>query len=74
MPRPCMAPAHPRQATAARCNCWPAWITPPAVLAQCQVSAPEEVSAFASLLAGLDVAGVVVTAYALQTHAEAAIS
>jgi predicted transposase YbfD/YdcC len=44
-----------------------------AVLAQHQVGgAPEEVPAFASLLAPLDLDGVVVTADALQTHAEAA--
>jgi len=44
-----------------------------AVLAQRQVGgAPEEVPAFAPLLAGLDLAGVVVTADALQTHPEAA--
>jgi len=44
-----------------------------AVLAQRQVGgAPEEVCAFAPLLAGLDLAGVVVTADALQTHPEAA--
>jgi hypothetical protein len=28
--RPCAAPAHLRQAAAARCTCWPAWTTPPA--------------------------------------------
>jgi DDE_Tnp_1-associated/Transposase DDE domain len=44
-----------------------------AVLAQRQVGgAPEEVPAFALLLDGLDLAGVVVTADALQTHPEAA--
>jgi predicted transposase YbfD/YdcC len=44
-----------------------------AVLAQIQVGgAPEEVPAFAPLLAPLDLAGVVVTADALQTHPEAA--
>jgi predicted transposase YbfD/YdcC len=44
-----------------------------AVLAQRQVGrAPEEVPAYAPLLAPLDLAGVVVTADALQTHAEAA--
>jgi predicted transposase YbfD/YdcC len=44
-----------------------------AVLAQRQVGgAPEEVPAFAPLLAPLDLAGVVVTADALQTHPEAA--
>jgi hypothetical protein len=44
-----------------------------AVLAQRQVGgAPEEVPAFAPLLDGLDLAGVVVTADALQTHPEAA--
>jgi predicted transposase YbfD/YdcC len=43
------------------------------VLAQHQVGgAPEEVPAFAPLLDGLDLAGVVVTADALQTHPEAA--
>jgi predicted transposase YbfD/YdcC len=43
------------------------------VLAQRQVGgAPEEVPAFAPLLDGLDLAGVVVTADALQTHPEAA--
>jgi predicted transposase YbfD/YdcC len=43
------------------------------VLAQRQVGgAPEEVPAFAPLLAPLDLAGVVVTADALQTHPEAA--
>jgi predicted transposase YbfD/YdcC len=44
-----------------------------AVLAQRQVGgAPEEVPAFAPLLVRLDLAGVVVTADALQTHPEAA--
>jgi predicted transposase YbfD/YdcC len=44
-----------------------------AVLAQRQVDgAPGEVPGFAPLLAGLDLAGVVVTADALQTHADAA--
>jgi hypothetical protein len=44
-----------------------------AVLAQRQVGgAPEEVPTFAPLLADLDLAGVVVTADALQTHPEAA--
>jgi predicted transposase YbfD/YdcC len=44
-----------------------------AVLAQQQVGgAPEEVPAFAPLLAPLDLAGAVVTADALQTHPEAA--
>jgi predicted transposase YbfD/YdcC len=44
-----------------------------AVLAQRQVAgAPEEVPAFAPLLAPLDLAGVVVTTDALQTRAEAA--
>jgi predicted transposase YbfD/YdcC len=44
-----------------------------AVLAQRQVGgAPEEVGAFAPLLDGLDLAGVVVTADALQTHPQAA--
>jgi predicted transposase YbfD/YdcC len=44
-----------------------------AVLAQCQVGgAPEEVPAFAPLLAPLDLDGTVITADALQTHAEAA--
>jgi predicted transposase YbfD/YdcC len=44
-----------------------------AVLAQRQVAgAPEEVPAFAPLLADLDLAGTVVTADALQTHPEAA--
>jgi predicted transposase YbfD/YdcC len=44
-----------------------------AVLAQRQVGgAPEEVTAFAPLLDGLDLAGTVVTADALQTHPEAA--
>jgi Transposase DDE domain len=44
-----------------------------AVLAQRQVGgAPEEVPAFQPLLAGLDLAGVVVTADALQTHPAAA--
>jgi predicted transposase YbfD/YdcC len=44
-----------------------------AVLAQRQVAgAPEEVPAFQPLLAPLDLAGVVVTADALQTHPEAA--
>jgi DDE_Tnp_1-associated/Transposase DDE domain len=43
------------------------------VLAQRQVAgAPEEVPAFAPLLADLDLAGTVVTADALQTHPEAA--
>jgi predicted transposase YbfD/YdcC len=43
------------------------------VLAQQQVGgAPEEVPAFAPLLAGLDLAGAVVTADALQTHPAAA--
>jgi hypothetical protein len=45
----------------------------PAVLAQRQVGgAPEEVPAFAPLVAPLDLAGVVVTADALQTHPDAA--
>jgi predicted transposase YbfD/YdcC len=44
-----------------------------AVLAQRQVAgAPQEVPAFAPLLADLDLAGTVVTADALQTHPEAA--
>ena len=44
-----------------------------AVLAQHQVGgAPEEVPAFAPLLAGLNLAGVVITADALHTHADAA--
>jgi Transposase DDE domain len=44
-----------------------------AVLAQRQVDgAPGEVPAFAPLLAGLDLAGVVVTADALHTHRDAA--
>jgi len=44
-----------------------------AVLAQHQVDgAPGEVPAFQPLLADLDLAGVVVTADALQTHADAA--
>jgi predicted transposase YbfD/YdcC len=44
-----------------------------AVLAQCQVGgAPEEVPAFQPLLAGLDLAGTVITADALQTHPQAA--
>jgi predicted transposase YbfD/YdcC len=44
-----------------------------AVLAQRQVGgAPQEVPAFAPLLADLDLAGTVVTADALQTHPEAA--
>jgi predicted transposase YbfD/YdcC len=44
-----------------------------AVLAQTQVGgAPEEVPAFQPLLAPLDLAGVVVTADALQTHPQAA--
>jgi predicted transposase YbfD/YdcC len=44
-----------------------------AVLAQRQVGgAPEEVPAFAPLLAPLDLAGVVVTTDALQTHPQAA--
>jgi predicted transposase YbfD/YdcC len=44
-----------------------------AVLAQCQVNgAPGEVPGFAPLLVDLDLAGVVVTADALQTHREAA--
>jgi predicted transposase YbfD/YdcC len=44
-----------------------------AVLAQCQVGgAPEEVPALQPLLDGLDLAGTVVTADALQTHPEAA--
>jgi predicted transposase YbfD/YdcC len=44
-----------------------------AVLAQRQVGgAPKEVTAFAPLLAPLDLAGVVVTADALQTHPDAA--
>jgi hypothetical protein len=43
------------------------------VLAQRQVGgAPEEVPAFAPLLAPLDLTGVVVTADALQTHPDAA--
>jgi hypothetical protein len=44
-----------------------------AVLAQRQVDgAPDEVPAFQPLLAGLDLAGTVVTADALQTHSGAA--
>ena len=44
-----------------------------AVLAQQQVGgAPEEVPAFVPLLERLDLAGVVITADALQTHPEAA--
>ena len=44
-----------------------------AVLAQRQVAdAPGEVPAFAPLLEGLDLAGAVVTADALQTHPQAA--
>jgi predicted transposase YbfD/YdcC len=44
-----------------------------AVLAQCQVGgAPEEVPAFQPLLDGLDLAGTIITADALQTHPEAA--
>jgi predicted transposase YbfD/YdcC len=44
-----------------------------AVLTQCQVGgAPEEVPAFQPLLAGIDLAGAVVTADALQTHPDAA--
>jgi hypothetical protein len=44
-----------------------------AMLAQCQVGgAPEEVPAFQPLLAGLDLAGTVITADALQTHPQAA--
>jgi hypothetical protein len=44
-----------------------------AVLAQCQVGgAPEEVPAFAPLLAPIDLDGTVVTADALHTHADAA--
>src|SRR5688572_22958796 len=44
-----------------------------AVLAQREVhGAPGEVPAFGPLLADLDLAGVVVTADALQTHADAA--
>ena len=44
-----------------------------AVLAQRQLGgAPEEVPAFQPLLAPLDLAGVVVTADALQTHPDAA--
>ena len=44
-----------------------------AVLAQRQVGgAPEEVTAFAPLVADLDLAGTVITADALQTHPEAA--
>jgi predicted transposase YbfD/YdcC len=44
-----------------------------AVLAQRQVAgAPEEVPAFQPLLEGLDLAGTVITADALQTHPEAA--
>jgi predicted transposase YbfD/YdcC len=43
------------------------------VLTQCQVGgAPEEVPAFQPLLAGIDLAGAVVTADALHTHPEAA--
>ena len=56
------------------CTCWPAWTTPPGLCwPKRQVGgAPEEVPAFAPLLAPLDLAGVVVTADALQTHPEAA--
>jgi predicted transposase YbfD/YdcC len=70
--RPCAAPAaHP---TAARSTCWPRWTTPPArCWPQREVDgAPGEVPGVRPLLAGLDLAGAVVTADALHTHADAA--
>src|SRR5512133_1691370 len=68
-----VAPTHPT-ATAARCTCWRRWTTPAARWGpNTRVGgAPEEVPAFAPLLAPLDLADVVVTADALQTHPEAA--
>jgi DDE_Tnp_1-associated len=60
----CVAPAQQRQTATAMAT--------RAVLAQQRVGgAPEEVSAFAPLLVSVDLAGVVVTADALQTHPEA---
>jgi predicted transposase YbfD/YdcC len=63
----------------ARCDPWQVHLlaamdhTTRAVLAQCQVDgAPGEVPGFQPLLRDLDLAGVVVTADALQTHREAA--
>jgi hypothetical protein len=71
--RRCAAPARLR-VTAARYTCWRRWTTN---AARCWPNArvggaPEEVPAFAPLLAPLDLAGVVVTADALQTHPAAA--
>jgi predicted transposase YbfD/YdcC len=67
--RRCAAP----NATAGRSTCWPRWTTPPA---QCwpnaRSTAPGEVPAFQPLLNGLDLAGAVITADALHTHADAA--
>jgi hypothetical protein len=70
--RPCAAPATHQ--TAASSTCSPRWITPPA---RCWPNARStvprgEVPAFQPLLDGLDLAGVVVTADALHTHADAA--
>jgi predicted transposase YbfD/YdcC len=66
--------AVPAHLTAAKSTCWRRWTTPPArCWPQRQVDgAPGEVSAFQPLLEGLDLAGVVVTADALQSHADAA--
>src|SRR5512132_142376 len=74
-----MLPAYPAAptrltVTAARCTCWRRWTTP---AVRCWPNArvggaPEEVPAFAPLLARLDLAGVVVTADGLQTHSAAA--
>jgi hypothetical protein len=70
--RRCAAPTR-LTVTAARCTCWRRWTTN---AARCWPNArsarPEEVPAFAPLLARLDLAGVVVTADALQTHPAAA--
>jgi len=52
------------------CCWWLAWSVPSRV--NRSGGAPEEVTAFAPLLDGLDLAGTVVTADALQTHPEAA--
>jgi hypothetical protein len=66
------APAHPCQATAARCTCWPAWTTLPArSWPNARSVARPRRSPPSPLLADLHLAGVVVTADALQAHPEA---